>query len=247
MHALGDMPTAKMLEATKRPYAFQSKKKTKGKAAANGNATPGGAGRPSQAGQAKPATPSVTTTTTPDASVRASGSPSAPASSATTPKPTAPNPWLNVNAPSSKTSEGRKRLSLVVEAAVHRSKITGNTDMGRAIKKLYQESLANDDLAELLDAVLAQKATPEQFQHFQTIARQAREAPDTEDIDLPISVPKESGEAVKEGAEVNHQAESTSQTVNGKTANGEQTINNSGCKGCTKKDQGNSNDCYQAS
>ncbi|KAA8893443.1 hypothetical protein FN846DRAFT_528564 [Sphaerosporella brunnea] len=221
MHPLGDMPSAKALEATKRPYAFQPKKKTKGKAGANGNSAAGRDGRPGQAGQAKTTTPSATNTAPPsDVSARTSGSPSAPASQVATPKPPPPNPWINGNAPSSKTPQGRQRLSLVVEAAVHRSTITGNGDMGRAIKKLYQESLANEGLAELLDAVLAQKATPEQFQYFQTIARQAREAPDTSDADAPMSTEQAGGEISMEQVDVNNEAKPTSEVVNGKAENG---------------------------
>ena len=189
MHPLGELPPSRVVEATKRPYAYQAKKKGKGKSAAANGSAPAGAGGEGRSGQSKAVTPSApasavyntattaTTTTTPsDASGRASGSPSAQAPS----RPTPPNPWLNGIAPSSKTAQGRARLSMVVDAAVHRSRITGHTDMGRAIKKLYEESLSDHSLADLLDAVLAQKSTPQQFQQFQNYVRNARANPDNE-------------------------------------------------------------------
>ncbi|KAH8150432.1 uncharacterized protein LAJ45_05644 [Morchella importuna] len=83
--------------------------------------------------------------------------------------------WLNGNAPNSKTPQGRQRLSMVVDAAIERSAQVGNVDLGRAIKKLYDESLSNSLLADLLDAVLAQKATSEQIHQFQTYVRNARD------------------------------------------------------------------------
>lgn len=64
---------------------------------------------------------------------------------------------------------------MVVDAAIERSAQVGNVDLGRAIKKLYDESLSNGLLADLLDAVLAQKATPEQIHQFQTYVRNARD------------------------------------------------------------------------
>jgi len=66
---------------------------------------------------------------------------------------------------------------MVVEAAIQRSKITGSPEMGIAIRKLYDESLADDSLAELLDAILAQTATAQQFSHFQAYVRAARRDP----------------------------------------------------------------------
>lgn len=54
--------------------------------------------------------------------------------------------------------------------------------MGRAIKKLYEESLTDTGLANLLDAVLAQRSTPEQFQQFQNYVRTARANPEPSDL-----------------------------------------------------------------
>ncbi|CAZ84076.1 unnamed protein product [Tuber melanosporum] len=79
------------------------------------------------------------------------------------PSTTAPsNVWINGQAPNSKTPQGRHRLEMVVDAAIERSTQIGNLGLGRAIKKLYDESLSNNLLADLLDAVLAQRATPAQ-------------------------------------------------------------------------------------
>ncbi|RPA93164.1 hypothetical protein L873DRAFT_1706454 [Choiromyces venosus 120613-1] len=72
------------------------------------------------------------------------------------------NVWMNGQAPNSKTPQGRHRLEMVVDAAIERSNQIGNLGLGRAIKKLYDESLSNNLLADLLDAVLAQRATPAQ-------------------------------------------------------------------------------------
>lgn len=268
MLPLGELPSAKMLEATKRPYPHQGKKKGKqvanigngaGNAAAgtggggggggsmgaskvaNGGAGIGGGGgggggavspstpvsgssratqthtqaqtqtntqtptpTPTQTpmqtlihshtlsqaqmqilaqaqAQAHLARPVITTPAparevSPGVTIGSSGSPPAnPSTPANGARPTASAPWLNGNAPNSKTPQGRQRLSMVVDAAIERSAQVGNVDLGRAIKKLYDESLSNGLLADLLDAVLAQKATPEQIHQFQTYVRNARD------------------------------------------------------------------------
>lgn len=239
MQPLGELPSAKMLEATKRPYPHQGKKKGK-QVANNGNGTGtggagiggtgiggtgiggtgiggfgvGGSGDSSSVangdagigteigggGAASPSTPvSGSSRATQTAKPRPSpammmmvpapvlvvspgifmGSPDSPPANPSTPangsRPTASAPWLNGNAPNSKTPQGRQRLSMVVDAAIERSAQVGNVDLGRAIKKLYDESLSNGLLADLLDAVLAQKATPEQIHQFQTYVRNARD------------------------------------------------------------------------
>ncbi|CUS07932.1 unnamed protein product [Tuber aestivum] len=92
------------------------------------------------------------------------------------PSTTAPsNVWINGQAPNSKTPQGRHRLEMVVDAAIERSNQIGNLGLGRAIKKLYDESLSNNLLADLLDAVLAQRATPAQVLQFQTYVKNARD------------------------------------------------------------------------
>lgn len=262
MQPLGEMPSAKMLEATKRPYPHQPKKQKGVKPAfflniqqSNGNgaskdasiisspsgdaggggAGPGGGGeeggeggegggdsgaaciaggdsvpgavatpqesnvrtftvpsappvRPSpnqppsfavMTPVTKPSTP--TTAASPSASSRAAGSPTiaATGSSAAGPRhPPAAAGWMNGQTPSSKTEQGRARLSMVVDAAIQRSSLVGNVELGKAIKKLYDESLENNELADLLDAVLAQNARPDQIHQFQTYVRYARENPE---------------------------------------------------------------------
>lgn len=219
MQPLGELPSAKMLEATKRPYPHQGKKKGKqvtnnGSGSGTGTGTgtgTGGSGSASKianggvgtggggggGGVASPATPTsgssratqtaktkapVMTTpvpvsaTSPGATIGSSGSPPAnPSTPSNGARPAATAPWLNGNAPNSKTPQGRQRLSMVVDAAIERSAQVGNVDLGRAIKKLYDESLSNGLLADLLDAVLAQKATQEQIHQFQTYVRNARD------------------------------------------------------------------------
>lgn len=87
------------------------------------------------------------------------------------------NVWLNGNTPCSKTPQGRQRLTMVVEAAITRAESTGNSSLAQAVKKLYRESLTDEGLADLLDAVLAQKATEAQIKQFQGYVRTAREHP----------------------------------------------------------------------
>lgn len=77
--------------------------------------------------------------------------------------------------PSTKTEVGRQKLSAVVQAAVDRSAQVGMQVLGKAIQALYEDSMQNHELGELLDAVLAQKATPEQTIAFQAHIRTARE------------------------------------------------------------------------
>ncbi|KAF8454638.1 hypothetical protein BDZ91DRAFT_852964 [Kalaharituber pfeilii] len=77
--------------------------------------------------------------------------------------------------PSTKTEVGRQKLSAVVQAAVDRSARVGMEVLGKAIQRLYEDSMENPELGELLDAVLAQKATPEQTVAFQAHIRTARE------------------------------------------------------------------------
>lgn len=126
---------------------------------------------------------------------------SAASSRTQTPKPTpAPVPlprtgtfFTSINSEdegdnSTKTAQGRQRLAMVVEAAVTRSTEVGNVELGRAIRKLHDESMNNPDLAHLLDAVLAQRATPEQTAAFQLYIRNAREALAKQEADLANGV-----------------------------------------------------------
>lgn len=76
--------------------------------------------------------------------------------------------------PNSRTAAGRARLETVVNSAVARSYEIGNPVLGLAVKKLFDESLGNRTLADLLDAVLSQNPTPRQASDFQAYIKVAR-------------------------------------------------------------------------
>lgn len=84
-----------------------------------------------------------------------------------------PAPPSAYSGPSSRTSAGQIRLKQVVDAAVQRSIDLGNPVIGLAIKKLYEESLNDRTLAELLDGVLSQPTSQQtiDFQAFIKVAR----------------------------------------------------------------------------
>ena len=76
--------------------------------------------------------------------------------------------------PSSRTIQGRLMLREIVDSAVTRSDELGDPVLGNAVKELYKESLQNPTVADLLDAVLTQKPSPEQTADFQSRIRAAR-------------------------------------------------------------------------
>ena len=76
--------------------------------------------------------------------------------------------------PNSKTAAGQERLRQVVESAVERARELGNENLGLAIRRLFEESLHKKPLAELLDAVLSQRPTPDQAVEFQLYIKVAR-------------------------------------------------------------------------
>ncbi|KAI9879463.1 MAG: hypothetical protein M1830_008510 [Pleopsidium flavum] len=76
--------------------------------------------------------------------------------------------------PNSRTPAGRARLETVVNSAVARSYEIGNPVLGLAVKKLFDESLGNRTLADLLDAVLSQRPTARQAADFQAYIKVAR-------------------------------------------------------------------------
>ena len=76
--------------------------------------------------------------------------------------------------PSSRTIQGRLKLKEIVDSAVIRSDELGDPVLGNAVKELYEESLRNATVADLLDAVLTQKPSPEQKADFQSRIRAAR-------------------------------------------------------------------------
>lgn len=71
-------------------------------------------------------------------------------------------------------SNSQLRLKEVVDSAAERSRQLGNPILGLAMKKLWEESLHNRTLAELLDAVLSGKTTPRQKTDFQTYIKIAK-------------------------------------------------------------------------
>ncbi|MCJ1340860.1 hypothetical protein MMC09_006156 [Bachmanniomyces sp. S44760] len=84
-----------------------------------------------------------------------------------------PRPSVN-STPTSRTSAGQERLRQVVDSAVERAYELGTPILGLAVKKLFEESLQNRTLAELLDAVLSQRPTPRQALDFQAYIKIAR-------------------------------------------------------------------------
>ena len=76
--------------------------------------------------------------------------------------------------PSSRTVAGQERLRQVVDSAVERSYELGTPILGLAVRKLFEESLQNRTLADLLDAVLSQRPTPRQAADFQAYIKVAR-------------------------------------------------------------------------
>lgn len=94
--------------------------------------------------------------------------------SKTTPVKSNPSQPSLQGTPSSRTSAGQARLRQVVDSAVERANELGNPVLGLAVKKLFDESLHNRTLADLLDAVLSQKPTPRQAADFQGYIKVAR-------------------------------------------------------------------------
>lgn len=94
--------------------------------------------------------------------------------SKTTPVKASPSQPSLHGTPSSRTSAGQARLRQVVDSAVERANELGNPVLGLAVKKLFDESLHNRTLADLLDAVLSQKPTPRQAADFQGYIKVAR-------------------------------------------------------------------------
>ncbi len=110
-------------------------------------------------------------TSTREARADADYTPKAPPRPAAKPIP-ASLPLLGT--PNSRTPSGRKQLELVINATVRRSSEVGNPELGLAVKELFDDSLHDQSLADLLDAVLAQRPTPRQTVDFQAHIKSAR-------------------------------------------------------------------------
>lgn len=88
-------------------------------------------------------------------------------------------------------------LNETVEEAVSRFDSAGESKLGRAVQQLHQESQHDSNIAALIDAILLQNATPEQFdqyaEHLKRIKKQMKrnnkKAPRPENFDNSRSMP----------------------------------------------------------
>ena len=76
--------------------------------------------------------------------------------------------------PTIRNGVGQTRLQQIVESAIDRSRELGDPALGIALKQLYEESLRNSVVADLLEAVLSQKPTSQQTAEFQSYIKAAR-------------------------------------------------------------------------
>ncbi|KAI9803314.1 MAG: hypothetical protein M1825_002105 [Sarcosagium campestre] len=83
-------------------------------------------------------------------------------------------PSITVPAPNSKTSQGRAKIRAIVDDAVAKAVKAGREDLAAALTQFYEESKVNRDLAEILDAVLAQNTTEKQWKEFSTYLKDQR-------------------------------------------------------------------------
>lgn len=90
----------------------------------------------------------------------------------------------------SRTPAAQARLKGIVEAAAQRSKELGKADLGLAIKQLFEESIYDRVMADLLDAVLAKKSTHQQATQFQVYVKAARKQLRNKDDSKHPSRPK---------------------------------------------------------
>lgn len=74
----------------------------------------------------------------------------------------------------SRSSTKDHRLRVIVEAAVKRADELKNPYLGRALQELYNRSLHDRTVADLLDAVLSQKPTEKQTKDFQAMVKLTR-------------------------------------------------------------------------
>ncbi|KAI5840775.1 hypothetical protein DFP73DRAFT_633677, partial [Morchella snyderi] len=73
--------------------------------------------------------------------------------------------------PNSKTADGRERLQHIVNVAIEVATRHNHPDQVRAIREMYELSKKDTTISELMDKVLARKATPEQYAQFQKLMR----------------------------------------------------------------------------
>ena len=78
------------------------------------------------------------------------------------------------HAPKSRTAQEQMKLRQIVDTAIKRANDLDDFVLGIAVRQLYEESLHNRTLADLLDAVLTQKPTQQQTHEFQSYIKGAR-------------------------------------------------------------------------
>jgi len=164
MKALGHMPTQKDVD---KRYVLKGVKGSRKNEAGTRHTTPVVAPAPAPAPRAS--TPPATNGKDVDSdftpTTRASGKPTlTPAEPGQLP--------LKVFDP--EDPKGPLRLKGVVEHVVQRAKERNTPDLGKAVKKLWLASFAEPAIADLIDAVLSQKPTPEQAADFQRRVKIAR-------------------------------------------------------------------------
>ena len=102
--------------------------------------------------------------------------------------------------PKVSTPGGEGYLHQVVESAVHRARDLGNETLGLAIYRLYEDSRQNSALAELLEAVLSQRPSPQQAREFQAYIRSVRKQIKMESIAAQASTKPASTSELRESA-----------------------------------------------
>ncbi|KAI9845227.1 MAG: hypothetical protein M1837_004982 [Sclerophora amabilis] len=90
--------------------------------------------------------------------------------SSTRPLSAQPSPLLAT----SRSPAWRARTKQVVDAAIHTANVLHHRHLGIALKKLYDDSLSNRNLSDLLEAVVAERPTPRQSTEFQNYLKTAR-------------------------------------------------------------------------
>ena len=78
------------------------------------------------------------------------------------------------NTVNSRSSAREQRLRGIVESALKRAEELNNPYLGKALQELFNRSLHDRTMADLLDAVLSQKPTVEQTSAFQAMVKQTR-------------------------------------------------------------------------
>ena len=78
------------------------------------------------------------------------------------------------NTVNSRSSAREQRLRGIVESALKRAEELNNPYLGKALQELFNRSLHDRTMADLLDAVLSQKPTEAQTSAFQAMVKQTR-------------------------------------------------------------------------